>query len=70
VDLEKLIDMFERVQEEFYWTKVSVYLNKYFNINYFYSNKLWTIVQVKLAVELNKITETEYKGVTSEDYTK
>gem|GEM_PF-1873748 len=70
MDLEKLIDMFERVQEEFYWTKVSVYLNKYFNINYFYSNKLWTIVQVKLAVELNKITETEYKGVTSEDYTK
>lgn len=70
MDLEKLIDMFERVQEEFYWTKVSVYLNKYFNINYFYSNKLWTIVQVKLAVELNKITETEYKGITSEDYTK
>lgn len=29
MDLEKLIDMFERVQEEFYWTKVSVYLNKY-----------------------------------------
>ncbi len=34
-------------------------MNWYFNINYFFSNKLWTIDQVKLAVELNKITETE-----------
>lgn len=45
-------------------------MNWYFNINYFFSNKLWTIDQVKLAVELYKITETEYKEITSEDYTK
>ncbi|MCR1955142.1 XkdX family protein [Clostridioides mangenotii] len=45
-------------------------MNWYFNINYFFSNKLWTIEQVKLAVELSKITETQYKEITSEDYTK
>lgn len=45
-------------------------MNWYFNINYFFSNKLWTIDQVKLAVELNKISETEYKKITGEDYTK
>ena len=45
-------------------------MNWYFNINYFYINKLWTIDQVKLAVELNKITTTEYKVITNEDYTK
>jgi uncharacterized XkdX family phage protein len=45
-------------------------MNWYFNINHFYNNKLWTISQVKLAVDLNKITEQQYKEITNEDYTK
>jgi hypothetical protein len=32
--------------------------------------KSWDIDRVKDAVELNNITETEYKEITSEDYTK
>ncbi|MBH0311913.1 XkdX family protein [Alcaligenes faecalis] len=42
----------------------------FFNINYCYKLGTWKIERVKRAVELNKITETEYKEITSEDYTK
>ena len=41
----------------------------YSKIDKFYNNNLWTLQQVKDAVVKNKITESEYKKITGEDYT-
>lgn len=35
-----------------------------------YDNERWDIEMVQGAVEKQKITETEYKEITNEDYTK
>jgi len=35
-----------------------------------FEREFWTKEMVKNAVEKQKITETEYKEITSEDYTK
>jgi len=37
-------------------------------IQYFYSEGLWTIEQVRVAVEMGAITPEEYKIITGEDY--
>lgn len=37
-------------------------------IDKYYNNNLWTIGQVRIAVEKGKITVEEYKKITGEDY--
>lgn len=39
-------------------------------IKYYYDNGFWTKEQVRKAVELERITEEEYKDICSEDYIK
>ncbi|HEK4851671.1 TPA: XkdX family protein [Clostridioides difficile] len=43
-------------------------MNWYKIITDFYRNNNWTKEQVKTAVEKNKITASEYKEITGEDY--
>ncbi|HBH3604311.1 XkdX family protein [Clostridioides difficile] len=43
-------------------------MNWYKIITDFYRNDNWTKEQVKTAVEKNKITASEYKEITGEDY--
>ncbi|HBG8470978.1 TPA: XkdX family protein [Clostridioides difficile] len=43
-------------------------MNWYKIITDFYNNSNWTKEQVKTAVEKNKITASEYKEITGEDY--
>ena len=43
-------------------------MNWYKVITDFYKNGNWTKEQVKTAVAKNKITSTEYKEITGEDY--
>ncbi|MCC0638391.1 XkdX family protein [Clostridioides sp. ES-S-0001-02] len=40
----------------------------YDKIKYYYDNKMWTKEMVKNSVGKNKITEVEYREITSEDY--
>ncbi|GAA0240495.1 XkdX family protein [Metaclostridioides mangenotii] len=39
-------------------------------IKEYFKREIWNKEMVKNAVEKQKITETEYKEITSEDYTK
>lgn len=41
----------------------------YAKIKSFYDRKLWSIEQVKIAVEKEKITSEQYKTITGQDYT-
>ncbi|HGE7925869.1 TPA: XkdX family protein [Clostridioides difficile] len=43
-------------------------MNWYKIITDFYRNNNWSKEQVKTAVEKNKITASEYKEITGEDY--
>ncbi|MDU6113836.1 MAG: XkdX family protein [Paeniclostridium sordellii] len=45
-------------------------MNWYEKINYYYKEKLWTIDQVKVGVERDKITQEQFKEITGEDYSK
>lgn len=36
----------------------------------FYKHKLWTLAQVKKAVECNWITKEEFKTITGQNYSK
>lgn len=40
----------------------------YINIKYYYEKKYWTIDQVKVGVEKEKITAEQFKQITGEDY--
>lgn len=41
---------------------------KYDKVKYYYDHGLWTIEQVRKAVEKGWITAEEYKDITGEDY--
>lgn len=43
-------------------------MNWYEKIKSYYDRGLWTKEQVKKAVEMNKITQEQYKEITGEDY--
>lgn len=43
-------------------------MNWFEMIKKYYDNQLWTIDQVKVSVEKNKITKEEFKQITGEDY--
>lgn len=43
-------------------------MNWFYKIKSYYERNLWTIDQVKVAVEKGKITEEEFKIITGEGY--
>ena len=43
-------------------------MNWFEKINRYYENRLYTNEQVKVFVQAGKITEDQYKEITSEDY--
>lgn len=43
-------------------------INWYEKIERYYSEKLWTIDQVKVGVKRNKLTAEQFKEITGQDY--